>query len=346
MSVRHGQVVEAGFRPHPLCRDPHLQTLMPALLRRTPRLELEIQRWELADGDFLDLGWFARPAADQPIAVLVHGLTGGFESKYLRATARRLKRQGWAGLILQLRGAGDTPNRLARAYHQGDTADLLALLADLRRRWPQAPLATVGWSLGGNIVLKAAGEAGAEHQADFVAAASVPFELEACAERMRRGFSRLYQRRLLGDLKLSAQRKARAVALPESVDLAATLQAADFFMFDDAWTAPLNGFDDARDYYQRCQCGPFLERIARPTLIVHSLDDPFMRPQIVPGAEALSASVRLELARHGGHVGFIGRNAWGAPEFWLERRLSDWLQLSLEQSGRCQASSLAQAAEA
>ncbi len=334
MPVRHGRIIASGFRPHPLLAQAHLQTALPTLLRPLPPLHLDIERWERPDGDFVDIGWFERPQAGQPLAVLVHGLTGGFESKYLRATAARLRHAGWAGLILQLRGAGPEPNRLARNYHQGDTADLIALLQRLREAHPETVIASLGWSLGGNIVLKAAGELGEDHPADLVTAASVPFRLEPCAQRLRQGASRIYQRRLLRDLKAMVQRKHAAVGLPEMIDVPAMLSARDFFDFDDAWTAPLHGFDDALDYYRRCECGPYLRTIQRPTLIVHSRDDPFMSPDILPSDRALGPDVTLELSEHGGHVGFVGRNAWGGPLFWLERRLADWLQ---QQLARCAA---------
>lgn len=325
-SPGRGVVAAAAFRPHPLLRNAHLQTLVPNLFRPSPRIGLETERWETDDNDFVDLGWFARPAKGQPLAILVHGLTGGFESKYLRGTARKLQRAGWAGLVLQLRGAGPQPNRLPRNYHQGDTQDLHRLLAELRRRYPGSPLATVGWSLGGNIVLKAAGEAGADHLADFVVAASVPFALEPCVRRLNSGFSRVYQRRLLGSLKVMVEQKAAAVDMPPQIDLAAALRATDFRAYDDAWTAPLHGFRDAKDYYRKTQCGNFLAAICRPTLIIHSADDPFMDPTIAPKPQELAPSVRLEISSHGGHVGFMARGRWGLPEFWLEKRILNWLQ--------------------
>src|SRR5690606_20585696 len=117
---------------------------------------LRIERMETPDGDFVDLGWAG--AGDGPIAVLVHGLGGGFDSKYLRGTAARLVAAGWRACLLLLRGAGAEPNRLPRAYHQGDTADLRLLWHRLREREPAALIASVGWSLGGNVTLKALGE--------------------------------------------------------------------------------------------------------------------------------------------------------------------------------------------
>ncbi|MEN8720313.1 MAG: hydrolase [Oceanococcaceae bacterium] len=326
--VGHGTVVAAEFRPHPLLRAAHLQTIVPTLLRPLPALGLEIETRATADGDVVEWGWFGRPAPGQPVAVLVHGLTGGFASKYLRGTARALQRSGWAGLILQLRGAGAQPNRRPRAYHQGDTEDLHAALQHLRDTYPTSCIAAVGWSLGGNVVLKAAGEAGVDFAADQVAAASVPFALEPCVARLNRGFSRIYQRRMLRDLQSSAQAKAAAMSLPEDVDLPATLQAANFRQYDTAWTAPLNGFADAADYYARCACGPYLAGIRRPTLIVHSRDDPFMTPEMIPSASHLAPQVRLEVSERGGHVGFVAAGPGGRPVMWLEQRLAHWLNAS------------------
>lgn len=322
----HGRIVASGFQPHPLLSNRHLQTLAPALLRPMPRLEIRRERIELPDGDFVDLGWSGEAAkAAGPVAVLVHGLTGGFESKYLRGLAHRLIARGWRTAILQLRGAGEQPNRLPRSYHQGDTADLRHIWHLLHAREPDTRLAAVGWSLGGNVVLKALAEEGDGAPVAMAAAASVPFRLRECAERLRQGFSRVYQRNLLRELRRMVLRKHAATPMPPQVNLSAALRARDFFEFDDAYTGPLNGFRDADDYYRRCACGQYLHAIRRPTLIVHSLDDPFMDRSIVPDPAALSPYVTLELARGGGHVGFIAAGPQGRMRFWLEQRIEDFL---------------------
>ena len=321
----HGRVVDSTFRPHPLLASAHLQTLASALLRPRPPLHVRAERLELPDGDFVDLGWCGDHNPGGPIAVLVHGLTGDFESKYLRGLAIALIARGWRCVLLQLRGGSREPNRVARSYHQGDTADLRYLWHLLRRQEPHTPLAAVGWSLGGNIVLKALAEEGDAAPVDIAAASSVPFRLHECAERLRRGFSRVYQGRLLGNLKDMVRRKHAATPMPSSVDLAGALAARDFIEFDNAFICPLNGFRDADDYYTRAACGRHLHAIRRPTLIVHALDDPFMDASIVPVAAQLAPAVTLELARHGGHVGFVAAGAGGRPVWWLERRLSDFL---------------------
>src|SRR5690349_12965567 len=218
----HGRVVRGAFVPHPLLRNPHVQTLL-TLLRPTPKLELRIERRELPDGDFVDVGWcetgrahgallqHGRPA---PLAVLLHGLSGGFDSKYARGLARRLLARDWRVAILQFRGAGPEPNRLPRHYHQGDTEDLRELLAMLRKAEPDTPLLAVGWSLGGNVLLKYLGEEGPSTPLAAAVAVCVPFNLHICAERLRTGFSRLYQRHLMGELQRMLLRKHEKTPMP------------------------------------------------------------------------------------------------------------------------------------
>lgn len=324
-----GRVLAGAFRPHPLFANAHLQTLLP-VLRPMPPVRLDVERRELPDGDFVDVGWVGGSATPTgaPLAVLLHGLSGGFDSKYARGLARRLRTLGWRALILQFRGAGPEPNRLPRTYHHGDTEDLRELLQLLHTREPGTPLYAVGWSLGGNVLLKYLGEEGAGAPLAAAVAVCAPFELKACAERLRSGFSRVYQGHLLDQLKRMVQRKHARVKLP--IELADVLRARDFIEFDNA-TCVLNGFRDAEDYYARAACGPFLRGIARPTLIIHAKDDPFMTPAIVPDATRLAPAVTLELCERGGHVGFVAAGPGGVPRFWLEERIPAYL---LEQARR------------
>jgi predicted alpha/beta-fold hydrolase len=334
-NTAQGQVIASSFRAHPLLRGAHAQTIVPSLLRKLPALDLQLEILDLPDGDFVRVGWCGERRRPSRIAVLVHGLTGGFESKYLRGLAQQLIQRQWCVAILELRGAGALPNRSAHTYHHGDTGDLRYLWQRLREREPQARLAAVGWSLGANVLLKALGEDGAAAPVAAAAAVSAPFLIEPCAEKLRRGFSRVYQQRLLRDLQQLVLRKQAAVRLPASVDVDAAVRARDFFEFDDAYTAPLHGFADARDYYTRCSSQAFLQRIARPTLIINALDDPFMVPEVLPRAEQLAPSVTLELATHGGHVGFAAADARGGLHWWLETRIADWLNASVPASAEC-----------
>jgi predicted alpha/beta-fold hydrolase len=326
----HGRVVEGAFVPHPFIRNPHLQTLVP-FFRPMPELDLRIERLELPDGDFVDLGWCEnrsrlkallqeRPA---PLAVLLHGLTGGFESKYARGTARQLLDRGWRVVILKFRGAGPEPNRLPRYYHHGDTADLREIIKLLREREPQTPLFAIGWSLGANVLLKYLGEEGEKTPLSAAVAVCAPFELQACAEKLRTGFSRVYQRHLMGELQRMIKRKHEIVPLP--IDLAKVAAAKDFFDFDNAATALLHGFRDAYDYYARSSSGRYLKGITRPVLAIHAKDDPFMVPEIVPAANTLPPNVTIELCEYGGHVGFCSAGPNYQVNWWLEQRIPEFL---------------------
>lgn len=321
----HGRIIASPFQPHPLLVGAHVQTIAPALLRPPPRMPLQVERLELPDGDFVDLGWAGSPEPGTPIAVLVHGLGGGFDSKYIRGLGARLVGAGWRVCALQLRGAGPQPNRLARAYHQGDTADLRFLWQRLRALEPRSFLASVGWSLGGNLTLKALAEEGPGAAPDLACAVSVPFRLRECAEHLRHGVARIYQNHLLDSLKDMVRRKHADRPLSAPADLRRALEAQDFFEFDNAFTAPVNGFRDAEEYYSLASCGQYLRLIRRPTLILNALDDPFMPASIIPDASGLSSSVTLELASRGGHVGFIGANPLGLPYCWSEARLCQHL---------------------
>lgn len=323
-----GRIIESAFKPYRWLRGPHAQTMVPSLLRPLPRLGFTVERLELEDSDFVDLAW-SGPATSDRVAVLVHGLTGGFESKYLRGTALRLNALGWRTVALQLRGGGAEPNRTQRLYNHGDTADLRYLWRLLRVRMPQARLAAVGWSLGANVLLKSLREEGAAAPVSVAVAACAPFELAACAERLRNGSARIYQKKLLDGLKQIVRLRHGRLPVPSGVDLAKTLSARDFFEFDDAYTAPLNGYRNALDYYARCSSRGFLKFIQVPTLIINAIDDPFMTRSMLPQANELAPAVTLELAQRGGHVGFLGADARGRAEFWLERRIAQHLDAAV-----------------
>lgn len=309
------------FQPAWWCRGAHLQTLWPRLFRRGPRLPLRRERLELPDGDFVDLDW--TPGAGGPIVVLFHGLEGSARSPYARGMLAAVHRRGWRGVVMHFRGCSGEPNRLARSYHSGDTGDIAFFLETLRRREPHAPVAAVGYSLGGNALLKWLGEAGAAVGIKAAAAVSVPFELHRAADRLDRGFSRLYQWKLLGDLRRGMRRKFHGREAP--IDMSQLKKLRRFWDFDDRITAPLHGFDDVHHYYFASSCRPYVKSIQIPTLIVQAHNDPFMSPDVIPTPQELSPAVTLEVHNRGGHVGFVaGRWPWRV-EYWLEHRIPNYL---------------------
>jgi uncharacterized protein len=268
--------------------------------------------------------------AGAPMVLLLHGLEGGIRSPYARGMLAAIAARGWRGGLLHFRGCSGEPNRRPRSYHSGETGDLDLVVRHLHEREPGLRLAVVGYSLGGNVLLKWLGERGAEAPVAAAAAVSVPFVLRDAALRLDRGGSRLYQWHLLRSLRRSLGVKYRSWVGPAPVDIEAALRCRTLMEFDDRVTAPLHGFRDAEDYYERSSSRGYLGRIRIPTLLIHAADDPFMTAAAIPAPGELAPGVRLELSPAGGHVGFVeGRMPWRAG-YWLERRLPAFLGPHLE----------------
>jgi uncharacterized protein len=315
-----GRILDSSFRPDPLVRGGHAQTIVAAMLRAAPTVTWRWERLELPDGDFVDLAWYGPEPGAGPLALLLHGLGGGPTSPYIRDQAAGFAAAGVPVVLMCFRGCSGEPNRLPRSYHSGETEDVGNVLAELRARHPAARLVAVGFSLGGNVLLKYLGEQGERAALDAGVAVSVPLLLGPCARKLSEGFSRAYRGHLLR--KLHAGVRAKADLLAPVVDVPAVLASRDFQSFDDRLTAPLHGFSSAEDYYERCSSRPFLRHIARPTLVVQAVDDPFMPASVLPSEDELSAAVTLERSATGGHVGFLesGRRPWlpGRVRGWLE----------------------------
>jgi predicted alpha/beta-fold hydrolase len=313
------QKIAGTFKPAWWLPGGHLQTLWPALLRRPIPLMVRRERFNLPDGDFIDVDWVGEQG---PIVVVLHGLGGSVTSQYARGILRVIALRGWRGVLMHFRGCSGEPNRLPRSYHAGDTGDLDTFIAALRVREPHTSLAAVGYSLGGNVLLKWLGEQGEAAPIVSAVAVSVPFDLDNATTRLRQGFSRLYDRHILRGLKASLNQKCRRMAMPWDRRVIAAIKTLR--QFDDRVTAPLHGFHSADDYYARATCRPYLRRITVPTLVIHAVDDPFMSPRVVPPDGEFAQATSLELTAHGGHVGFVGGEPW-APYYWLESRIPDFI---------------------
>jgi len=314
------------FKPAWWCPGAHLQTLWPTLFRRGPHVSLRVERLELPDGDFVDLHWTEDNG--QPIVIMLHGLEGCSQSPYARGLLHALQRIGLRAVVMHFRGCSGTPNRLPRSYHSGDTADLAYLVQTLRQREPDTPLMAVGYSLGGNVLLKWLAEAGVQAPLTAAVAVSVPFVLAQSAERMNKGFSRVYQWKLLKSMRRRIYAKLQHMSLNiRTTDLS---RLHSFREFDDAVTAPLHGFNDADHYYALASCRQYLSTIAVDTLILHARNDPFMTQHVIPATNELSPHVQLELYEAGGHVGFIAGSWPWCARYWLEERIPRYLQQHLQ----------------
>ena len=285
---------------------PHAQTIWASKFRRLPDPNLQEEQIELDDGDFLNLFWTLK--GDGPMVIILHGLEGDTTSNNVKAMFSVIRIYGWNGVLLLNRNCGGVSNRIQRTYHAGETSDLDWLVNLVKERFPQNPVMIFGYSLGGNTLLKWLGEK--EDQAEIHAAGvvSVPFDLSSCTDRMNRGFSKVYQRHFVNLLKNSAKRKfcdLPPLFDPGDIDSIRTLRE-----FDDRITAPLHGFINADDYYSKSSCKRFLKKIRVPTLIMNSLDDPFLDRATFPKLEEVSDHVELEYHEKGGHAGFIVGSPW------------------------------------
>ncbi len=324
-------IIESSFKPAWWLANAHLQTLYPTLVRRLQAPVDKMERFELPDGDFIDLAWAVNGlSADAPLVVLLHGLGGNVNSAYVAGLLHAFNRCGWRGVLMHFRGASQEPNRLPRAYHSGDTGDVDCLLKALAQREPNTKKALVGVSLGGNVLLKWLGEQGSQSLVQAAVAVSVPLQLRMVADRINQGFSRIYQAHLLGRLRQVFAKKweTHSESLPPLLGDLESLRC--FWTFDENVTAPLHGFANVHDYYREASSRQYLPRIATPTLIIHALDDPFMTPDVLPTADELSSETILELSRKGGHVGFIAGNVPGKPVYWLEQRIPEFLRHHLD----------------
>jgi predicted alpha/beta-fold hydrolase len=306
------------YRPPPGMANGHLQTILPSLLRRVKGVSYERERIETADGDFIDLDW-AR-CGSRRLVVLCHGLEGSSQAAYIRGMARAFNRAGWDAVAYNYRGCSGEANRLLRAYHSGATDDLATVHRHLAGRHACRRMGWIGFSLGGNLVLKYLGENGRalDNEQHWAAAISVPCDLAASARRLDRPANRIYTWRFLRTLKAKALEKARRY--PGRIDRPKLAAARTLRAFDDLFTAPVHGFRDAEDYWRRCSALNFLDRIQVPTLVINALNDPFLDGLCFPYAAARrNPMLFLETPRSGGHVGFPPR-VWNGL-FWHEARI-------------------------
>jgi hypothetical protein len=309
-------LVSSRFQPPWFLRNGHVQTILPVLLQRRVRVAFTRERLELPDGDFLDLDWLRQ--GSQRLAILAHGLEGNSTQTYIRGMAAALAAAGWDSLAYNFRGCSGEPNRLPRAYHSGETEDLRAVIAHAVATY--STIALVGFSLGGNVILKYLGEAPSHPAIRTAAAICAPIDLAACARKLDQHRSnRIYLRRFI--VSLVDKIEAKATLFPDIVDATEARAMRSFQEFDDRYTGPMHGFRDAEDYWTQSSARQFLRNISVPTLLLQPRNDPFLAPEAYPWPEAeANPHFYLETPDSGGHVGFLDLRHGLQP--WSERRVA------------------------
>lgn len=338
----------------------HSQTIYSATLAHYHRIAFVRQRVETPDGDFLDFDWsgpglfprrdpegatqqnhgplpkgsaalrWMQPSdwqklpqmEDTPALVLFHGLEGSSASHYAQSITQYFRARGWIVVIAHFRGCSGVPNRLARAYHSGDSHEVGFILDTLRNALPQARWHAAGVSLGGNALLKYLGERGKDALwLRTCAGISVPLDLVAAGEHLSDNlFNRyVYGRLFIRALKRKVMQKAQW--FPGTIDVMRVTQARHLRDFDDAYTAPMHGFQNAYDYWARSSSKQFLPSIVTPTLVLNARNDPFLPEAALPGPNDASPHVLLHQPAEGGHGGFPTGN-FPCHLNWLPQRLA------------------------
>ncbi len=282
------------------------------------------------DNDFIDIDFCGE--GDKPLIILLHGLTGSSQSGYIKGLQNALLKHDLRSAAVNFRGCSGQSNDRARCYHSGETEDIQFVYETLRKREPDTPLAAVGFSLGGNVLLKWLGEQGQNINLFAAVAVSVPMLLGVCATKLDKGFAQLYRGNLLKELKDYMDIKLQHLQGIGQTEEAHKVKALgdlsginSFWQYDDRVVAKLHGFDDVYDYYQRSSSRHYLKSISVPTLLIQAADDPFMTAEVLPDPDEISPQLQLELTQHGGHVGFIAGGIPFRPHFWLDQRIPEFL---------------------
>lgn len=306
-----------SYAPPPFMANGHMQSLFPALCRYVNLHYSMRERIDTPDGDFLDLDWVLTGA--RRLAVLSHGLEGDSRRPYIKGMARALSRRGWDCLAWNYRGCSGAPNRRLRAYHSGAYEDLALVVDHAAAAGRYTAVVVIGFSIGGNITLRWLGRAAGSVNPMVKRAVvfSVPCDLADSAAKLASAENRIYMRHFL--LALRRKIREKMTVMPGRIDDDGYAALRSFKDFDDRYTAPLNGFDDAADYWRQCSSKRVIPDIRLPTLLVQARNDPFLGPGCYPAAEAAeNPKVILDMPVSGGHVGFIEFNRRG--EYWSERR--------------------------
>jgi len=317
-------VENSSYNPKFYFKSKHFNTVYRTLFQNF-NINYQRKRLELDDGDFLDLDFSI--VNSNKIAIVIHGLEGSSDSNYVKSMTRVLNENNWDVVAINLRGCSGEPNRLLMSYHSGKTDDLKYVIHYLEKEYNYEIFGLIGFSLGGNVTLKYLGEIGNELPSKIKTAAtvSVPCDLKGSSEEIAKFWNTVYMQRFLISLKKKSHIKLKQ--FPDSfLKIENIDKVRNFFDFDNMYTAPAHGFNDAFDYWKKSSSKQFISGIKIPTLLITAGDDPFLSRSCIPIQEAKNnKNFILEITKHGGHVGF---NSILSPEngLWLENRMVQFLQ--------------------
>ena len=307
----------------------HLQTIVPGLFRKIENIpSYQRERIDTPDGDFLDLDWIKNEHSR--LVVISHGLEGDSGRPYMRGMAREFVANGWDALAWNFRGCSGEMNNKASFYHSGFTSDLEAVIGHaVAQGYDEIVL--VGFSLGGNLILKYLGEPETQKFDQLVAAVvfSVPIDLASGAREINLPHNILYSQRFLKSLKKKINDKK--AAMPDDFPDFDLTGLNSIYNFDNQVTAPMHGFDSADHYYRICSAMYYLKNIQLKTLVVNAANDPFLSKSCLDDSLFTTLeNVYFEKPDHGGHVGFSSHDNSGV--YWSERRAVEFVNEIMEKN--------------
>jgi predicted alpha/beta-fold hydrolase len=290
----------------------------------SPQVDFNRERIETEDGDFLDLDFST--VNSKNLVVLIHGLEGSSSSKYILSSTSFLNHNNYDIVVLNLRGCSGELNRHYKAYHTGETGDLTYVLQHLQKNKTYKNISLLGFSLGGNVVLKFAGEQ-KEKITPFIhkiIAVSPPCDLKGASDALSKKSNLIYMKRFLKTLVKKAILKAELFP-EENLKIEKLLKAKNFADFDNLFTAPSFGFKNAEDYWEKASSMPFLKDIKVKSFLLAAKNDPFLSTSCFPFEIAKNHPyLNLELTETGGHIGFI-KSFRSKDQFWFEKKILKYL---------------------
>lgn len=298
-----------------------MQSIFPALFRVVRGVSFQRERIPTPDDDFLDLDWLLHQEKPKFLAILCHGLEGSSRNHYMLGTARSLHAQGWDVLAWNFRSCSGEMNRQYRFYHSGETSDLNLVINYAQQQSIYEHILIVGFSMGGNILLKYLGEQGSQvsNRIKGAVAFSTPCHLASSAEVLAKARNWIYMQRFL--ITLKRKMKEKAALMPDKINVEGIEKIKDFYAFDTRFTAPIHGFKDAMHYWETNSSLYYLDQIRVPSLLINAENDPFLSPQCFPRKEAQASNyLFLETPKEGGHVGFAQLDR----KYWSETRLLEF----------------------
>ncbi|KPM32953.1 Alpha/beta hydrolase fold protein [Croceitalea dokdonensis DOKDO 023] len=300
-------LVPSDYQPPFLFRNGHFSTIYSGVFRKIHGLVQKRERVVLPDGDFLDLDWSESSRPTSKLVILVHGLEGDAQRHYITGSAKQFNLDGYDACAINLRGCSGVPNNMYRSYHSGATEDLQSVIAHVIAQGNYNALYLMGFSLGGNLIMKYLGDTKTlPSRLKAAVGVSVPCDLKSACDELLKSKNVLYSKRFKKHLlaKLHEKRKK----FPDRITVESIQSIATLKDFDDVYTGPAHGFRDALDYYAQCSCAPVLNNIQLPSLIINAKNDSFLGPSCYPIAQAAANDkLYLEMPDFGGHVGFWGK---------------------------------------